>query len=218
MSSLDSIALPPKPEIPYGYCHCGCGEKTKIITENDRSQGLVKGEPRQYINTHQRRLSHLEYIEEDRGWKTPCWIWQRGSSQSRRGGRYGVARRPGEETPINAHILIWERFRGPVPEGCELDHLCRVTMCVNPDHLEPVPHDENVRRGVVSRGIGKITREDAISIIQLRKSGVMFKDIAAQFGVRLDYIQAICAGRKWSGVVPVEELPVTKKRGQGVTA
>jgi hypothetical protein len=37
-------------------------------------------------------------------------------------------------------------FVGPVPEGLELDHLCRVTTCVRPSHLEPVTTGENVRR------------------------------------------------------------------------
>jgi hypothetical protein len=36
---------------------------------------------------------------------------------------------------------------GPIPDGFEVDHLCRVTPCVNPAHLEPVTHRENVHRG-----------------------------------------------------------------------
>ncbi len=39
-------------------------------------------------------------------------------------------------------------FKGPIPEGLELDHLCRVRHCVNPDHLEAVTHRENIRRGL----------------------------------------------------------------------
>lgn len=46
-----------------------------------------------------------------------------------------------------AHRLEWEKINGPVPEGLELDHLCRNRWCVNPDHLEPVTHQENIRRG-----------------------------------------------------------------------
>jgi hypothetical protein len=47
-----------------------------------------------------------------------------------------------------AHKAAYEYFVGPVPPGLEIDHLCRVRCCVNPDHLEPVTHSENVRRGV----------------------------------------------------------------------
>lgn len=46
-----------------------------------------------------------------------------------------------------AHRVVYETVVGPVPEGLELDHLCRNRGCVNPAHLEPVTHQENMRRG-----------------------------------------------------------------------
>lgn len=46
-----------------------------------------------------------------------------------------------------AHRVMWELKNGPVPDGLELDHLCRNRACVNPDHLEPVSHRENCMRG-----------------------------------------------------------------------
>lgn len=48
---------------------------------------------------------------------------------------------------IGAHRAAWELLRGPIPEGLTIDHLCRVRLCVNPDHLEPVTNVENVMRG-----------------------------------------------------------------------
>jgi len=45
-----------------------------------------------------------------------------------------------------AHRVAYEFFVGPIPEGLELDHLCRVPACVNPAHLEAVTHRENMRR------------------------------------------------------------------------
>jgi hypothetical protein len=47
----------------------------------------------------------------------------------------------------HSHIVTFEHFRGSVPEGLELDHLCRVRDCVNPWHLEAVTHRENCLRG-----------------------------------------------------------------------
>lgn len=47
-----------------------------------------------------------------------------------------------------AHRASWELLVGPIPEGLQLDHLCRVRACVNPDHLEPVTQRENTLRGV----------------------------------------------------------------------
>lgn len=47
-----------------------------------------------------------------------------------------------------AHRWIYEYERGPIEPGRDLDHLCRVRSCVNPDHLEPVTRQENLRRGI----------------------------------------------------------------------
>jgi hypothetical protein len=46
------------------------------------------------------------------------------------------------------HVLVWQAKNGEVPEGLELDHLCRNRACCNPSHLEPVTGSENVRRGL----------------------------------------------------------------------
>lgn len=70
-----------------------------------------------------------------------CWLWLGGKAAGRYGGFYDRGKwRP-------AHLVAYEELVGPVPDGLELDHLCRVTHCVNPDHLEPVTHGDNVRRG-----------------------------------------------------------------------
>lgn len=45
-----------------------------------------------------------------------------------------------------AHRAVWEDAIGPIPDGLELDHLCRNRACVRLDHLEPVTHQENIRR------------------------------------------------------------------------
>lgn len=45
-----------------------------------------------------------------------------------------------------AHRWSYEFHVGPIPEGLDLDHLCRNRGCVNPDHLEPVTREENIRR------------------------------------------------------------------------
>lgn len=50
---------------------------------------------------------------------------------------------------VGAHRVSYRAFKGKIPEGLELDHLCRMPCCVNPDHLEPVTRQENVKRGAV---------------------------------------------------------------------
>jgi hypothetical protein len=84
---------------------------------------------------------------EDRGHSTPCWIWQ--LCQDRRG--YGDCSFDGVHT--RAHRVAYSVFVGPIPEGLEIDHLCRVTTCCNPDHLEAVTSQENLRRAVWARNL-----------------------------------------------------------------
>ena len=69
-----------------------------------------------------------------------CWLWT--ASQLPDG--YGHFWNGTRMQP--AHRWAYEQFVGPIPEGLEIDHLCKVRNCVNPDHLEPVTHDENCRR------------------------------------------------------------------------
>ena len=70
-----------------------------------------------------------------------CWLWQASILKS---GGYGQISFGGK--PCRAHVVAYELFNGPVPEGCELDHLCRTPACVNPEHLDPVTHRENLLR------------------------------------------------------------------------
>jgi len=51
-----------------------------------------------------------------------------------------------------AHRMAYELHVGPVPDGLELDHLCRNPSCVNPLHLEPVTHSENMKRAKQAEG------------------------------------------------------------------
>lgn len=70
-----------------------------------------------------------------------CWVWT--ASLSNGYGQYMLV----TGKPVRAHRWAYEQFIGPVPKGLELDHLCRVPSCINPSHLEPVTHAENMRRG-----------------------------------------------------------------------
>lgn len=80
-----------------------------------------------------------------------CWIWT-GALQgkgAKTGSGYGSFRLEGRVRP--AHRVAYEHFVGEIPAGLTLDHLCEVTSCVNPSHLEEVTHLVNIGRSARAR-------------------------------------------------------------------
>lgn len=76
-----------------------------------------------------------------------CWLWT-GRKNPR-----GYAQIVIVKHQRSAHRVSYETFVGPIPEGLEIDHLCRVRHCVNPEHLEAVTSRENKRRAVAATGL-----------------------------------------------------------------
>jgi len=70
-----------------------------------------------------------------------CWVW-RGSRTPDSYGMFWAGRN------YRAHRWAYEYMRADIPDGLQLDHLCRNRPCVNPWHVEPVTPGENVRRSM----------------------------------------------------------------------
>lgn len=89
-----------------------------------------------------RILSKINFYSDISYNGTRCWEWKdrpdsHGYGQIRIGNKMRLV-----------YQITYRLVKGPLPEGEEIDHLCRNTLCVNPDHLQSVTHRENVLRGI----------------------------------------------------------------------
>ncbi len=111
-------------------CH-GCG--------GERPAGQLRCEPCQRLRVLDNVVNLLELTDSG------CWTY---IGQRNKGG-YGRVR--SGRGQVVAHRVTYEHFVGEVPEGLELDHLCRNPSCCNPDHLEAITHSENMKRATYAR-------------------------------------------------------------------
>lgn len=181
-------------DIPIGLCQCGCGQRAPIAQRSNPKRGYRRGDPLRYLPGHnpRRRGMLFKKLEdgwrvEDRGYQTPCWIWMRSIDVK----GYGIVPVAGRHR--KAHVLVYERQVGRIPDGLQLDHLCRVRNCVNPEHLEPVTNAENARRGANA----KLTREGVAEIRRALAQGITQAVLAKRFGVCTASISHVATGRTW---------------------
>lgn len=130
---------------------------------------------------------------------------------------YGVLKVDSTHKQVLAARVAYEVTHGPLPEGLEIDHVCRNRLCCNPAHLEPVTHTENMKRvwergtrtGIVSgasRSTAKLTRADAEQIKVDPRSG---RALAKVYGVDRTTIDKIRRGAayKVDGLVVINHQP-----------
>lgn len=87
------------------------------------------------MKVKERLLKHINITN------TGCWEWAACTH------RTGYGKVNVDHKTSLAHRVSYQEFIGPIPEGLDIDHLCRNRKCINPDHLEPVTRRENLARG-----------------------------------------------------------------------
>ena len=189
----------------YGFCCCGCGERTGISTGNDAYNGYIKGEPIRYIVGHSTRISwaalpEIFWSRVNQDDPNGCWPWT-----GRVVGGYGQVSVEGKQ--YRANRIAWILTSGEIPDGLLVRHLCNNPSCCNPNHLALGTQRDNVddmtRAGRQARGEGHgmaaLTDEQVLEIYARCTSGIGGqRGIAKDYGVSQYCVSCIATGRTHS--------------------
>lgn len=199
-------------EIPYGYCHCGCGQLAPLAKRNRIARGQVKGEPIRFIHGHYGHTMSFGSCEEsfwakvEAGDITECWIWQ-GSLDA-----YGYGMATFKQKTYKAHRLSYELHFGSIPDGMYVCHNCPDgkdnPRCVNPAHLFLGTAADNsadmVRKSRQSRGEAKpnarFTESQVIEMRALYGQGMTITGLGERYGVGVTTIHHIVHFNTWKHV------------------
>lgn len=204
-------------KIPYGYCHCGCGQLAPLAPHTMRKKGVRQGEPLRYIHNHHNRgkkLTRRTTPVTIRFWRyvTPgpveeCWLWQ-GSLQ---GKGYGNIQGD-DKRNVLAHRLSYMLHSGPIPDDMVVCHHCDTPACVNPHHLFLGTQSENHAdmrnkgraKGNPAKGsdkpTAKLTDAKVQEIRALAAQGVYQRNIAKQYHLSQATVWSIIHRQTWKHV------------------
>lgn len=191
-------------EIPYGYCHCGCGEQTGISKRTRTGRGLIKGQPLHYIRGHQSRVDFVERFWSYVNVSSPssCWEWT--GHKSHGYGMLAVNRKK-----YAAHRVSYEMANGLILDNLQVCHHCDNPSCVNPDHLFLGTNSDNVAdcisKGRQTRGsshpVAKLTEQQVLDIRTKYASGLFLqREIAAEYGITQDNVSYIIHRKTWKHI------------------
>lgn len=121
--------------IPYGYCHCGCGQKTKIAKDNHAKYGWVSGEPYKFIRNHRGKGLDAEppierlWRKVNRRGPDECWEYT-GPKNDRGYGKFWL-----NGKTMHASRATYILLNGDLPSNVFICHRCDNPTCCNPAHL-----------------------------------------------------------------------------------
>lgn len=198
--------ITPESSVPYGYCQCGCGQKTAISRSNCKRFRQVKGQPRRFVQWHHHkwRGQHTPefWSRVDKRGEDECWNW---TGKAHHAFGYGVLTIGGKY--VSSHRRAYELSYGPIPPKMSVLHKCDNPQCCNPTHLylgteadnarDRKLHHRNANRHGSKNPQAKLLESQIPTIRRLASSGLSNRKIAGQFGVSHSAINCIVRGETW---------------------
>jgi hypothetical protein len=129
-----------------------CAVDDEECVDGRLKRGMCELHYRRLRQTGSTRLTVVDHLQRYEVTDGGCWLWTGPMFWN----GYGHISEATFGTTL-AHRAFYEAHRGHIEER-DLDHLCRVRQCVNPDHLEAVTHAVNIQRGVEARSSGMCAR------------------------------------------------------------
>lgn len=133
-----------------------------------------------------------------------CWIWLGELNKEGGYGRTCQVHSPGKPRFQRVHRLMYEKERGPIPDGMHVLHQCDNPCCCNPDHLFLGSHRENMADAVKKRRFPDVRGEKApnsklsrAQVEAIRSSAKSQRTIAREFGITQAAVSLIKRGRTW---------------------
>lgn len=200
---------PDSDNVPYGYCHCGCGRKTPIASSTSIRHERRKGFPTRYCLGHSSTLQDSPdrfWERVDRRGPDDCWEWQSYINDS----GYGITRGR-KNKAFRAHVMAYEFTYGPVPGNMFVCHKCDNRACCNPAHLFVGTPADNVRdmveKGRVARdtgrrgelhGMSKVTDEGVREMRELARDGLSYAELGRRYGISDVQVSRIVRRMCWN--------------------
>jgi len=182
-------------------CRCDCGTIKSLCFGNGsaKSCGCLHSPVDEIYHKELRERIIRNSEKKESG----CWEWIKGKD------RAGYGQCTYRQDPVRAHAVSWRCFRGAVPKGLCVCHLCDNRCCVNPDHLFLGTPKENtqdmIKKNRKPKGIqihnAKRSEDDIREIKRLYESGEKTqREIAKLYGMGFSKVNAIIRGRAWTHV------------------
>lgn len=203
-------------EIPYGYCQCGCGQKTSLSSNTNKNRGIVRGKPLNFLRGHASKLRPISNPLNNpdiRFWPNvnkdgsipahmphlgKCWEWI-GSISVWGYGQFATKR-------LKAHRVSWQLTYGEIPNKLHVLHKCDNPLCVNPDHLFLGTQTDNMNDKVAKdrqlkgeeSNLHKLTSQQVNEIRQRYLSGgISQSQLAREYGMTQQGISKIITRITW---------------------